>query len=125
MTFQRGDWVHFSTKAWPPGRRAMMISLDRPGESEDGTGKGAYLGRGKIVRATKDGYLIREERGGGLVQVGADEEVRLMEKAKYRTLTLGDLRKFLAEHADTPDDIPVVVNLPICFNCDDDDLALP
>jgi hypothetical protein len=85
------------------------------------TGEGPYLGRGKIVRVTKDGYLIRQERAGELVQVGADEEVRLIERAKYQALTLGDLRKFLAEYTDAPYDIPVVVGLPTRFHCDDDD----
>jgi hypothetical protein len=125
MRFKRGDWVHFSTKNWPPGVRATMISLDPPGDARDVTGEGPYQSRGKIVRATKDGYLIRQERGGELVQVGADEEVRLIERAQYHALTLGDLRKFLAEHTDAPDDIPVVVALPTWFNCDDDEDTPP
>src|SRR6516162_4668751 len=125
MRFNRGDWVHFSTKNWPPGVRATRFSVDQPGQAEDVTGEGLYQGRGKIVRVTDDGYLIREERRNELVQVGIDEEIRLLEKAQYHTLTLGDLRKFLSEHGDAPDDVPVVVSLPVRFNCDEDGEEMP
>jgi hypothetical protein len=125
MKFRKGDWVNFSTKNWPPGLRVTRFSVDPPGQAEDVTGEGLYQGRGKIVRVTDDGYLIREERRNELVQVGIDEEVRLLEKAQYYSLTLGDLRKFLGEHADAPDDVPVVVSLPVRFNCDEDEEETP
>jgi hypothetical protein len=36
-------------------------------------------------------------------------------------MTLGYLRQFLAMHEGAPDDIPVTVAVPVCFNCDDRD----
>jgi hypothetical protein len=43
---------------------------------------------------------------------------------EYHTLTLGDLRRFLAKHKEAPDDVPVNICFPVAFNCDDDGLGL-
>lgn len=40
----------------------------------------------------------------------------------FNTLTLGDLRAFLEEHKDVPDDVPVTIALPLGFFSDEDDL---
>jgi hypothetical protein len=119
-----GDWVRFWTKNWPADVRSIGFSTDKPGEFEDVTGRGLYLGRGRIVRVRENGaLLIREERSERLVEVAPGERVEPL-AIEYHALTLGDLRKFLEEFKDAPDDTAINVSLPVEFNCDDERLGL-
>lgn len=66
---------------------------------------------------------MREEKTNRLVEVGPDpEDVIRPLGFNYSTLTLGDLRAFLEQYKDAPDDIPVTVALPLGFFSDEDDL---
>lgn len=38
---------------------------------------------------------------------------------EVKQLMFGDLRKFVAEHKDAPDDVPVLVDIPNSFACDE------
>ena len=117
-----GDWVFFKTRNWPSDVRIVSTEL-ATGKMKDITGKDRYQGRGKIIGIAGDNYTVREEKTNRLVEVGPhpDDEIRVFTK-QYRTLTLGDLRAFLKKHKDAPDDIPVMLNLPLSFFSDDDDL---
>jgi hypothetical protein len=66
---------------------------------------------------------VRVERSRPLIEVSPGERVEPIE-IKYPTLTLGDLRRFLQEYKEAPDDTPINVSLPVAFNCDDDGLEL-
>ena len=69
-----GDWVRFWTKNWPEDVRVIRSTLGNPGEREDVTGQGLYMGRGRIVRVRENGaVLVREERGERLVEVAPGE----------------------------------------------------
>ncbi len=119
-----GDWVSFWTNTWPNDVTSIRVSMDNPGKTEDITGKGLYMGRGRIVRVRETGaVLVREERSGRLVEVAPNERVEPL-VLESRTLTLGDLRQFLEEYREAPDDTPVHVSLPVGFNCDDAGLEL-
>src|SRR5438067_956048 len=118
------DWVSFWTKNWPDDVKSIRCPTDNPGAWEDVTGQGPYVGRGRIVRVRENGaLLVREERSGRLVEVAPGERVEPL-AVEYRTLTLGDLRRFLEEFKEAPDDTPVCVSLPVEFNCDDEGLEL-
>jgi hypothetical protein len=63
------------------------------------------------------------ERSKQLVEVAAGERVEPL-AMDYHTLTLGDLRRFLEEYKEAPDDTPIHLSMPVEFNCDDDGLEL-
>jgi hypothetical protein len=119
-----GDWVRFWTRNWPDHVRAIGFTVGSPGTGKDVTGQGPYLGRGRILRITENGaILVREERGERLVEVAPGERIEplVMETCP---LTLGELRRFLEECKEAPDDTPVNVSLPVEFNCDDGELEM-
>jgi len=95
------------------------------GDSQDITGQGFYDGRGKIIGIAGDNYTVREEKSNRLVEVGPHpEDVICPLGFNYSTLTLGDLRAFLEQYKDAPDDIPVTIALPLGFFGDEDDIPL-
>jgi hypothetical protein len=117
-----GDWVLFSTKNWPPEVLVIRLPLDEddPSSREDVTGEGLYSGRGRIVRASPEGWVVQEERSNLLVDVDSGERIELMRRYDDSPLTLGELRQFLEEHRDAPDNTPINVTLPLGFTCDED-----
>jgi hypothetical protein len=117
-----GDWVFFKTRNWPRDVRATRID-PATGESEDISGQGFYDGRGRIIGIAGDNYTVREEKSDRLVEVGPhpDDMIRPLEY-HYPTLTLGDLRAFLEQYKDAPDDIPVMIALPLEFFSDLEEL---
>lgn len=112
-----GDWVFFRTKNWPRG--VISISLGE-GESRNVTGEGLYMGRGKIVGADETGWTVQEENSTSLVKVEPGEQIRLMDQPSTEPMTMGDLRRFVDEHEDVPDNTPILVSLPVGFTCDED-----
>ena len=112
----------FGEHNWP--KDVKYTRLDpATGESTDITGEGFYDGRGKIIGIAGNNYTVREEKSYRLVEVGPDpEDVIRPLGFNYSTLTLGDLRAFLVEHKDAPDDIPVTVVLPLSFFSDLDEM---
>jgi hypothetical protein len=117
-----GDWVFFKTRNWPKDVRATRIDPET-GEGQDITGQGFYDGRGKIIGIAGDNYTVREEKSNRLVEVGPDpDDVIRPVDFDYSTLTLGELRAFLKQYEDAPDDIPVTVALPLGFFGDEGDL---
>jgi len=117
-----GDWVFFKTRNWPKDVQHTRID-PATGETQDITGQGFYDGRGKIVGIAGDNYTVREEKSNRLVKIGPspDDVIRPL-GVKYATLTLGDLRTFLEQYKDAPDDIPVTIALPLGFFGDENDL---
>jgi hypothetical protein len=112
-----GDWVVFRTRNWP--KEVMRITLDE-GETRNVTGEGLYVGRGKIIHAVEGGWTILEENSRVLVTVDPGEHIEPMSLPETDPLTLGELRRFLDEHKDAPDNTPILVSLPIGFVCDED-----
>jgi hypothetical protein len=119
---EAGDWVFFKTRNWPRGVQYTRID-PATDEREDITGQGFYSGRGKIVGIAGDNYTVREEKSNRLVEVGPDPEdvIRSLEFG-HSALTLGDLRAFLKQYEDAPDDIPVTIALPLAFFGDEHDI---
>lgn len=117
-----GDWVFFKTRNWPKDVQHTRID-PATGESQDITGQGFYAGRGKIIGVAGENFTVREEKSNRLVEVGPhpDDEIRPF-GFDYATLTLGDLRAFLEQSKDAPDDIPVTIALPLSFFGDEDEL---
>jgi hypothetical protein len=111
-----GDWVVFQTKNWPEG--VTMIALDE-GKARDVTGNGLYAGRGKIIHTDAGGWSILEENSLRLIEVERGEHIKLMSPPNIEPLTLGELRRFLDEHKDAPDNTPILVALPTGFVCDE------
>ena len=121
MKWKSGDWVRFWTNNWPTDVEVVQVQIV-DGQADEGknvTGQGLYMGRGKVVRVKDGKLLIREERSNRVVEVPENDRVELM-TMDYHLLTLGDLRKFLEMHSEVPDDVPILVSLPICFNCDEE-----
>ena len=117
-----GDWVFFKTRNWPRDVQHTRIDPARGG-SQDITGQGSYDGRGKIIGIAGDNYTVCEEKSDRLVEVGPDPDDMIRPLGfKYSTLTLGDLRAFLEQYKEAPDEIPVTVALPLGFFGDEDDL---
>jgi len=117
-----GDWVFFKTRNWP--KDVQHFRLDpATGKSLDVSGQGFYDGRGKIIGIAGSNVTVREEKSNRIVEVGPHPEdvIRPLAVKSY-TLTLGDLRAFLEQHKDAPDDIPVTVALPLSFLSDEDEL---
>ena len=114
-----GDWVFFRTRNWPNGVRTKATDS----ALEDITGNELYLGRGKIIGIAGSNHTVREEKTNRLVEVGPhpEDEIHAL-RYEYRTLTFGDLRAFVEEHKDVPDDLPVTIPLPVAFFSDEDDL---
>ena len=55
--------------------------------------------------------------------VGPHPEDRISPLASdYATLSIGDLRAFLEQHKEAPDDIPVIIPLPLSFFSDLEDM---
>lgn len=110
-----GDWVFFKTRNWPQD--------SVPDEAELGFGERLYTGRGKIVGIVGNNVTVCEENANCLVEVGShpDDQVHLLD-FDYETLTIGHLRKFLDQHKDVPDDIPVAIALPLSFFSDLDEM---
>ena len=123
MTMKVGEWVRFWTKNWPPDITEIQFEVTDgcAGKPSDVTGKGLYSGRGKIVRVQDSRLLVREERSDRLVELSPEDRVEPM-ATEYSELTLGDLRKFLEAHKAAPDDVPIAVDLPVRFNCDEEGL---
>ena len=116
-----GDWVFFRTRNWPSDVR--VIKSESSGETADVTGEGLYSGRGRIVGIAGSNYTVREEKADRLVEVGPHPEDRISPLAfEYATLTIGHLRAFLEQHKEAPDDIPVMIPLPLSFFSDLDDM---
>jgi hypothetical protein len=109
-----GDWVFFETRNWPSDVRGIK---------SEATGEGLYFGRGRIVGIAGANYTVREEKSDRLVEVGPHPEDRIGLLAyDYATLTIGDLRAFLEQHKDAPDDIPVTIPIPLSFFSDLEDM---
>jgi hypothetical protein len=123
-SFDVGDWVVFWTTNWPSNVQVIQAQIGSPG-SEDVTGEGLYMGRGQIEEVTAAGCLVREERSDQVTLVSTGERIEPMKRGEAGTLTLGDLRRFLAQHESAPDDVPVRISLPVSFNCDDERHRLP
>lgn len=117
-----GDWVFFKTRNWPKNVQVTHVDA-ATGESRDVTGQGLYQGRGKIIGIAGGNITVREEKSNRLVEVGPHpaDVIRPL-GFEYSTLTLGNLRGFLEEHKDAPDDIPVTIALPLGFFGDEGDL---
>ena len=110
-----GDWVFFKTHNWPKGSVT--------GESAHVPDEGLYSGRGKIVGIVGNNVTVREEKTNSLVEVGPHPDDQLHSlSSDYATLTLGNLRKFLDQHKDVPDDTPVTIALPLSFISDLDEM---
>ena len=126
MQFKVGQWVRFWTKNWPPDALVFQIKVGESG-STDVTGQGEYSGRGKIISVRPNGYLVCEERNQErLVELDTVDRIEPMEKMKDKPFTLGDLRRLINNHKDAPDDVPVMMSLPVAFNCDEEgDFRLP
>jgi hypothetical protein len=116
-----GDWAFFKTRNWPDD--VTSIESGHSGELKDVSGQRPYQGRGKVVGAAGKNYTVREEKTDRLIEVGPnqDDEIRPLQY-HYPTLTLGDLRVFLEQHKDAPDEIPVSVALPLSFFSDLDEM---
>ena len=110
-----GDWVFFKTRNWPKGSVTD--------EAVHVTDEGLYTGRGKIVGIVGDNVTVREEMTDFLVEVGPhpDDQLHPLD-FDYETLTLGQLRQFLDQHKDVPDDTPVSIALPLSFFSDIDEM---
>ncbi len=118
-----GDWVSFETRNWPKDVRT--VKFDATGGTADVNGEGLYSGRGRIVGIAGANYTVREEETDRLVEVGPHPDDRISPLAfDYPTLTIGDLRTFLEQHKEAPDDIPVVIVLPLSFFSDLDKMPL-
>ena len=116
-----GDWVFFRTRNWPSDVR--VIKSESSGETADVTGESLYSGRGRIVGIAGSNYTVREEKADRLVEVGPHPEDRISPLAfGYATLTIGHLRAFLEQHKEAPDDIPVIIPLPLSFFSDLEDM---
>jgi hypothetical protein len=110
-----GDWVYFKTRNWPKD--------SVPDEAERDSDEGLYTGRGKIVGIAGDNVTVREEMTDFLVEVGLHPDDQLLPlDFDYATLTLGDLRQFLDQHKDIPEDTPVTIALPLSFFSDLDEM---
>ena len=117
-----GDWVFFKTRNWPKDVQHTRIDPDT-GEGKDITGQGFYDGRGKIIGIAGTNITVREEKSNRLVEVGPDPEDEIRPFTfTMSTLTLGELRAYLEQYKDAPDDIPVTVGLPLAFFSDEDEL---
>jgi hypothetical protein len=115
-----GDWAVFWTENWPPDAVAFEFPLDGSAPARNATGEGLYSGRGRIVSAGPDGWVIQEERSGRLTQIRPHERVEPMRRDEPTPMTLGELRRFVKEHSEAPDDTPVTIALPVGFTCDED-----
>lgn len=118
-----GDWVFFKTRNWPKDGRPTAIDSATGKMKDILAGSKLYAGRGKIIGIAGSNYTVREEETGRLVEVGPhpEDEIHKLD-FDYRTLTLGDLRAFVEEHKNAPNDIPVMVALPLGFFGDEGDL---
>jgi hypothetical protein len=117
-----GDWVFFKTRNWP--KNVRVTYTDPATDEGDVTGQGLYTGRGKIIGIAGGNVTVLEERTNHLVEVGPHpEDVIRPLGFKYAGLTLGNLRAFLKDCKDAPDDIPVTVALPLEFLSDEEDVA--
>jgi hypothetical protein len=117
-----GDWVVFRTRNWPKDVQSTRTD-PATGEAIDVTGQEPYSGRGKIIGIAGDNYTVREEKTDRLVEVGPhpDDQIRPLDY-HYSTLTLGHLRALLKRHKDAPDNIPVMIELPLSFFSDMDEM---
>lgn len=116
-----GDWVFFRTRNWPSDVRA--IKSEATGETANVTGEGFYSGRGRIVGIAGANYTVREETTDRIIEVGPHPEDMISPLASdYATLTIGYLRAFLEQHKEAPDDIPVIIPLPLSFFSDLEDV---
>ncbi len=117
-----GDWVFFTTRNRPGDVRRIELD-DDTAEMEDVSGQRPYSGRGRVVGVAGKNYTVREEKTDRLIEVGPhpDDEIRPL-GYDLPTLTLGDLRAFLEEHEDAPDEVPVTVALPLSFFSDLDEM---
>jgi len=117
-----GDWVFFKTRNWPKDVRSTRID-PATGKATDVTGQGLYSGQGKIVGMAGANFTVREEKSDRLVEVGShpDDQIHPL-GGDYATLTLGQLRAFLEQHKEAPDDIPVTIALPLSFFSDLDEM---
>lgn len=113
-----GDWVFFKTREWPADERRIepehgAAKLKDVGEERP------YAGRGRVVGVAGKNYTVREEKTDRLVEVGPHPDDQICPLGHdLPTLTLGDLRAFLEEHKDAPDEVPVTVALPLSFFSD-------
>ena len=117
-----GDRVSFKSRMWPE----TVLCVEFPsatGECRDVTGQGLYCGRGRIVGIDGDNYTVREEKSGYFVEVGShhDEQISPLGSV-YPPLTLGHLRAFLRQHEHAPDDMRVMIALPMSFFSDSEDM---
>ncbi len=112
-----GDWVFFRTRNWPSDVR--QIEPNDTDKKKDFSGQRPYAGRGRVVGVAGKNYTVREEKTDRLVEVGPhpDDEIRPL-GYDLPTLTLGDLRAFLEQHKDAPDEVPITVALPLSFFSD-------
>ena len=111
-----------STRNWPKDVRATATD-SATGKIRDVTGNEPYFGRGQIIGIAGSNFTVREEKTSRLVEVGPHPEDEIHALGfEYRTLTLGDLRAFVEEHKDAPDDIPVTIALPLSFFSDLDEM---
>lgn len=117
-----GDWVFFKTRNRPKDVRVVKTDSDT-GETTDITGEGHYRGQGRIIGMAANNYTVREEKTNRVVEVGPhpDDEIHSL-AYDYNTLTLGQLRAFLEQYQDAPDDILVAIALPLSFFSDEGDL---
>lgn len=116
-----GDWVFFRTRNWPSDVRVIKLEVD--GGTADMTGEAFYSGRGRIVGIAGNNYTVREEKTDRIVEVGPHPEDRISPlDFEYGTLSVGQLRAFLEQYKEAPDDIPVTVLLPLSFFSDLDDM---
>ena len=106
-----GDWVYFQTRNWPKDSASVEVEHD--------SDEGLYAGRGKIVGIVGNNITVREEKTDFLVEMGPHPDDRIYPfTCDYETLTLGQLRQFLDQHKDVPDDTPVSIALPQKFFSD-------
>jgi hypothetical protein len=103
----------------------QAIKFETTGETADVKDEGFYSGQGRIVGIAGTNYTVREEKTDRLVVVGPHPDDRISPLAfDYPTLTIGDLRAFLEQHKEAPDDIPVMIVLPLTFFGDLDKMPL-
>ena len=120
-----GDWVFFKTRNWPKDVRITHVDA-ATGEQKDVTGQGLYQGRGKIVGIIGGNTTVLEEKTNRLMEIGLHPDDEICSLAnEYARLTLGDLRAFLENYKDAPNDIPVTIALPVSFFSDEDDDVPP